>query len=478
MNKFIDLPVFQIISDVAEQYKVPAFVVGGFVRDSVLGRKSKNTDIDIVVVGNGIDMAKRVAHKIKSGTKVTIFRNFGTAMFKFQGYDIEFVGARKESYRKNSRKPIVENGSLKDDQERRDFTINALAICLNKNNFGEFVDPFNGIQDLKNKIIKTPTDPERTFSDDPLRMLRAIRFATQLNFEIEENTKAAITRNHDRMAIVSKERITGELNKIILCPEPSKGFILLEETKLLGDIFSVLVALKGVENIEGKEHKDNFLHTLQVLDNVSQQTDDLWLKWAALMHDIGKPKTKKFLPDQGWTFHGHDHVGAKMVPEIFRKMKLPLNNKMKFVQKMVALHLRPIAMVQEEVTDSAIRRLLYDAGEDIEALMMLCEADITSKNALKVKRYLKNFQKVRSKMKKLEEKDAIRNFQPPVSGDEIIQTFQLKPSKTVGLIKSSIKEAILEGVIGNNHKEAFEYMIKIGKEMGLTPSSKDPKSKN
>lgn len=474
MNKILNLPIFKVISQVASSYNVPVYVVGGFVRDALLKRESGQNDIDIVVVGNGIDMAKKIANKINPATKVKIFRNFGTAMFRYQDFDIEFVGARKESYNKNSRKPMVEDGTLEDDQKRRDFTINAMAICLNEDDYGKFIDPFNGTQDLNNKIIRTPRKPDQTFSDDPLRMMRAIRFATQLEFSIEEQTLNAIQKNHDRMAIVSKERILTELNKIILSETPSFGFLLLEQTGLLSDVFPELQQLRGVENVEGKEHKDNFFHTLQVLDNISKSHGDLWLRWAAIMHDIGKPKTKKFVQGQGWTFHGHDYLGAKMVPDIFRKMKLPLNEKMKFVQKMVALHLRPISIAQKEVTDSAVRRLLYDAGEDIEDLMKLCEADITSKNAAKVKRYLKNFKTVRLKMKKLEEKDAVRIFQPPVSGKEIMEAFGLKPSKPVGVIKTAIKEAILDGIIANNHKEAYQYMLKTGKEMGLTPKTTDP----
>ena len=467
MRNSLNIPIFRVISDVATQNNVPAYVVGGFVRDTLLNRISDDPDIDIVVIGSGIEMARKVAKSIHPDIKVTIFKNFGTAMFRYKGHDVEFVGARKESYRKNSRKPIVENGTLEDDQKRRDFTINAMAISLNKDSYGSFIDPFNGLYDLKHRVIRTPLDPDRTFSDDPLRMLRAIRFATQLSFLVEKETFDSIVKNHERIKIVSKERIITELQKIILSEKPSIGFHLLDKSGLLSIVFPALYTLKGVETIDGKQHKDNFYHTIKVLDNISRKTGNLWLRWAAILHDVAKPKTKKFIPDQGWTFHGHDFLGAKMIPDIFKEMKLPLNDKMKYVQKLVLLHLRPISLIQKEVTDSAVRRLLFDAGDDIDDLMTLCEADITSKNEIKTKKYLQNFIRVRDKMKKLEEKDAIRNFQPPISGEEIIKTFKIQPSRKVGIIKEAIKDAILDGIIGNNHDEAFSYMIKKGEELGL-----------
>lgn len=469
MKEFLSPEVFKIISRVAGKEKIQTYVIGGFVRDAILKRNPIEKDIDIVVLGNGIDMARKVAFEINPKIKVFVFENFGTAMFRYKGQDVEFVGARKESYRKDSRKPIVEDGSLEDDQKRRDFTINAMAICLNSENYGEFIDPFSGKSDLIRKIIRTPLDPGKTFSDDPLRMIRAIRFASQLNFSIEEQSLNSISRNCDRIKIVSQERIILEVNKIILTQKPSVGFALLEKTGLLSIIFSELDQMKGVETVNGKQHKDNFLHTLEVLDKISKTTDKLYLRWAALLHDIAKPRTKKFIKDQGWTFHGHEFFGAKMIPKIFRKLKLPLNEKMKYVQKMVLLHLRPIILSRELVTDSAVRRLLYDAGEDIDDLMTLCEADITSKNDSKVKRYLANFKIVRQKLISLEEKDKIRNFQPPISGDEIIQTFKIKPSRLVGEIKSAIKEAILDGIIGNNHEEAYKFMIEKARELGLKP---------
>jgi poly(A) polymerase len=462
--EYLKHPVFTLISEIAGQEDVHAFVIGGFVRDLLLKRPSK--DIDIVVIGNGIEMAKKINNRINNAGNLTIFKNFGTAMIKYNDWEIELVGARKESYRLDSRKPIVENGTLEDDQFRRDFTINTLAISLHPKNFGEFIDPFNGWEDLENKIIRTPLDPEITFSDDPLRMMRAIRFASQLGFTIEAKTFSAIKNQNDRMKIISKERITDELNKIILSPRPSIGFKLLDKAGLLPYIFPELEKLKGVEVVEGKGHKDNFLHTIKVLDNLSKHSDDLWLRWAALLHDIGKPATKRFI-DNGWTFHGHDALGANMVTDIFRKMKLPMNQKMKFVQKLVLLHLRPIVLAEELVTDSAIRRLLSDAGDDVDSLMKLCEADITSKNDEKVKKYLSNFKLVRQKLKEVEEKDKIRNFQPPISGELIIETFSLKPSKIVGNIKQSIKDAILDGKIGNNYNEAFQFMLEEGKRLGL-----------
>lgn len=468
MKKNLNNPIFKIISKIASQDNIPAYVVGGYVRDLFLNRSINDQDIDIVVVGNGIEMATKVAEAANPGTKLTVFKNFGTAMFRYHQHEIEFVGARKESYRKSSRKPIVEDGTLEDDQRRRDFTINAMAISLNEESYGTFIDPFNGISDLKKKIIRTPLEPDSTFSDDPLRMIRAIRFATQLGFSIDNKTLEAISRNYERIKIVSQERIISELHKIILSKTPSKGFLLLDQTNLLDIISPELKNLKGVETINGKQHKDNFHHTLKVLDNISVKTDNIWLRWSAILHDIAKPKTKKYIPELGWTFHGHDYIGAKMIPEIFRRMKLPLNEKMKYVQKMVLLHLRPIALAEDVVSDSAIRRLLSDAGDDVEDLMTLSEADITSKNEKKLNAYLNNFKKVRKKLKTIEEKDAIKNFQPPISGDDIINTFDIRPSREVGVIKAAIKEAILEGIINNNYKEAYKFMLKKGKELGLT----------
>jgi poly(A) polymerase len=462
--------VFKTLSEVVTAEEVKAFVIGGWVRDCLLKRDHPEKDIDIVVIGNGIEIAKKSARRIDPGIKVSVFKNFGTAMFKWGNFNIEFVGARKESYKRGSRKPVVENGTLEDDQKRRDFTINALAISINKDTFGEFLDPFDGINDLKKKIIRTPLDPDRTFSDDPLRMIRAIRFATQLNFSIEAGTFGSITKNTERIRIVSQERIITELNKIIVCDHPSTGFILLEKSGLLRIIFPELDNMKGVDKKEGKAHKDNFLHSVKVLDNISKHTDNLWLRWAALLHDIAKPVTKKYTQETGWSFHGHEYIGSKMIPDIFRKLKLPLNENMKYVQKLVDLHLRPIVLSQEEVTDSAVRRLLFEAGDDIDDLMALCEADITSKNETKKTRHLENFRYVRRKLKEIEEKDAIRNFQPPVDGDEIIKTFGIKPGKEVGLIKSAIREAILDGIIPNEHDAARKLMIRKGKEIGLTPS--------
>ena len=469
MNICLNDKIFETLSTVVTTEKVQAYVIGGWVRDCILKRDHPDKDIDIVVIGSGIEIAKKAARKIHPGTKVSVFKSFGTAMFRNLEYEIEFVGARKESYDRNSRKPVVEDGTLEDDQKRRDFTINTLAISINKETYGEFLDPFGGLNDLKKKIIRTPLEPDKTFSDDPLRMMRAIRFATQLNFTIEEKTFNSIKENAERIKIVSAERIVTELNKIIMSSHPSKGFILLEKAGLLRIVFPELDNLKGVETKEGKAHKDNFHHSIKVLDNISKNTDNLWLRWAALLHDIAKPVTKKYLPETGWSFHGHEFVGSKMVPDIFRKLKLPLNEKMKYVQKIIDLHLRPIALSQDIVTDSAIRRLLFEAGDDIDDLMDLCEADITSKNEVKKTKHIENFKLVRNKLKEIEEKDAVRNFQPPVDGSEIILTFGIKPGKEVGIIKNAIREAILDGIIPNEHEAARKLMLKTGVELGLTP---------
>ncbi len=462
-SKKLTDPVFKVIAEAGSD--VETYLVGGFVRDLILNRPSK--DIDVVCVGSGISLAKVVAGKLGNHVNVSIFKNFGTAMLKHDGVEIEFVGARKESYRRDSRKPIVEDGTLEDDQNRRDFTINALAISLNEGNYGELIDPFNGLGDLKKKLIRTPLDPAITFSDDPLRMMRAIRFATQLNFDIEADTFEAIINNKDRINIVSQERITDELNKIIMSKKPSYGFKLLYHGGLLELIFPEMVKLQGVENIDGKGHKDNFYHTLQVLDKVAEKSDDLWLRWAAILHDIAKPNTKRFDKEVGWTFHGHEDKGARMVPGIFRRMKLPLHENMKKVKNLVKLHLRPIALVNDRVTDSALRRLLFEAGDDLDDLLLLCRADITSKNMDKVKRYLGNFSKVEKKLKDVEERDKVKNFQPPISGEEIMSHFAIKPGRDVGVIKEEIKEAILEGKIRNNYQEAFDLMIEIGEKIGL-----------
>ena len=468
LKQHIQHPIFSIVSQAADELAYESYVIGGFVRDVILER-TQPTDIDFVCVGSGIELANKVSVLVGNNTKVQVFKNFGTAMLRYQDLELEFVGARKESYRSDSRKPIVEDGTLEDDQNRRDFTINALAIRLNKEYFGELVDPFNGLKDLENKIIRTPLEPNITYSDDPLRMMRAIRFATQLNFKIEESSLKAIKDNASRMEIISQERITEELNKIILSTKPSIGFKLLFNTELLHQFFPKMVELQGVDIIDNKGHKDNFYHTLQVLDNICENTDNLWLRWAAILHDIAKPDTKKFEEKHGWTFHGHEFLGSKMVPKIFKQLKLPLNEKMKYVKKLVRLHLRPIVLAQEIVTDSAVRRLLFDAGEDIEDLMTLCDADITSKNPEKVKRNLENFQLVRQKIKDVEERDHIRNMQPPISGEEIIDIFDIKPSKEIGILKNAIKEAILDGIIANEKKEAYQFLIKKASEIGLKP---------
>lgn len=465
MLEHLKQPIFKLISETADELNLKTYVIGGFVRDLLLDKPSK--DIDIVCLGNGILLANSVAQKINSQT--TVFKNFGTAMLKYDGWEVEFVGARKESYRLDSRKPIVEEGTLSDDQNRRDFTINALAICLNKQGYGELIDPFDGQQDLKKKIIRTPLAPEQTYSDDPLRMLRAIRFASRLNFEIEKESLQAINKEKERLRIVSQERITDELNKIICSQKPSIGFKLLFTTGILELIFPEMAKLYGVDYRDGKGHKDNFYHTLQVLDNLSVHTDELWLRWAAILHDIAKPDTKRYDKKLGWTFHGHEDKGSRMVPGIFKRLKLPLDSKMKYVQKLVRLHLRPIALVKETVTDSAVRRLLFEASNDIDDLMLLCSADITTKNEKREKRYLKNFKEVEKKLKEVEEKDQLRNWQPPVSGEMIMDAFQIGPSKEVGLIKNGIREAILDGKIQNKPEEALKLMIELGKSMGLIP---------
>lgn len=467
LKKHLSHPIFSFIGETADQLQLPCYVIGGYVRDIFLKRESK--DIDVVTLGSGIDLATAIAHRLGKKATLSVFKNFGTAQVKYRQVELEFVGARKESYTHDSRKPIVEDGTLSDDQNRRDFTINALAVCLNRDRFGELTDPFDGLGDLDRKTIRTPLDPDITFSDDPLRMMRAIRFATQLDFVIATETFEAIARNKERIRIISRERIIDELNKIMLSAKPSNGYLLLDKSGLLPLIFPELSALKGIETIDGRGHKDNFYHTLTVLDKVAMQSGNLWLRWAALLHDIAKPVTKRYDKKLGWTFHNHNFIGEKMIPGIFRRMKLPLNEKMKYVQKLVGLHMRPIVLAEEEVTDSAVRRLLFDAGDDIEDLMMLCEADITSKNKEKVRRFLDNFRLVRFKLREIEEKDRIRNMQPPISGEEIMAVFGLSPSREVGNIKSAIKDAILDGVISNDRQEAWRFMLETAASMGLQP---------
>lgn len=459
-------PIFKTIQKVIQSKNIEAYLVGGYVRDLLLGRPSK--DIDIVVVGDGIAIAKELHEQIK-GSDFAYFKNFGTAMVKTQDWEIEFVGARKESYSRDSRKPIVESGTLTDDQNRRDFTMNALAVGLQQHHYGLLVDPFSGVNDLNNKLIRTPLDADITFSDDPLRMMRAIRFAAQLQFEIEEHTYDSIKRNVERIRIISQERIIDEMNKIVLSPKPSKGFKLLYDSGLLAIVFPELAAMQGVEIQEGKAHKDNFYHTLMVLDNISLETNDLWLRWAALLHDIAKPLTKRFVKGEGWTFHGHEDKGSKMVAKIFRKLKLPLNEKMKFVEKLIALHHRPKALAEEGVTDSAIRRLVVDAGDELEALFTLCRADMTSANPHKIEKYRNNLKVVQKQVDDVSERDALRNFQPPVTGEDIMRIFDLKPGKEVGIIKTEIREAILEGKIKNTRQEALELMFAKALELGIKP---------
>lgn len=466
--------ILKKLAELTQQSHIASYIVGGFVRDLLLDRPCKDIDIVCLGDGNGIELAKKLGESVEENTQVSIFKNFGTAHINVGDWDVEFVGARRESYQRDSRKPIVENGTLEDDQNRRDFTINALAISLNAADFGELIDPFDGLRDLKQKMIRTPLAPDVTFSDDPLRMMRAIRFATQLGFDIEPDSFDAIRRMKDRIGIISQERVIEELNKVVLSPLPSYGFKLLYHSELLPHIFPELVALQGVETQDGKGHKDNFYHTLQVLDNVSKHSGDLWLRWAALLHDIAKPATKRFDSRVGWTFHGHEDLGARMVPHIFRRMKLPMNEKMRFVQKLVRLHLRPIALVKETITDSALRRLLFDAGEDLEALMMLCRADITSKNHEKVKKHIQNFDKVEQKLHEVEERDRMRNFQSVITGEVIMETFGLSPSREVGEIKTIVREAILDGQVRNEWDEAYSFMLRIGKKLGFEPVQKNP----
>ncbi|HEX5624893.1 MAG TPA: HD domain-containing protein [Saprospiraceae bacterium] len=461
--------ILSIISECGKEMQVKVYAIGGYIRDKIIGRESK--DIDIVCLGDGIALAELVASKFRPMPSVNVYSRFGTAMIRHNELEIEFVGARKESYRMESRKPMVSSGSLEDDQLRRDFTINAISISLNEENFGEILDPFDGLKDIEDKVIRTPTDPHRTFSDDPLRMMRAVRFAAQLHYRIDASTYQGILESKSRIKIVSKERITTELEKILQCPKPSVGFDLLFKTGLLELILPELVLLHGVEYQDGKGHKDNFYHTLQVVDNLSEKTDNIWCRWAAIFHDIAKPQTKRYDPVAGWTFHGHDALGAYMLPKIFKNLRLPLDHKMKYVQKLVRLHLRPIALTQEEITDSALRRLLFEAGEDLEDLLMLCEADITSKNPVKVSRFLNNYQLVREKLYELEERDRIRNWQPPLSGEDIMQTFNIGPCREIGIIKSAIRESILDGSIPNEREAAFQFMLQKAAEIGLYPAT-------
>ncbi len=468
LDKYLAHPVFGVISELADSKGVKAYVIGGFVRDLILhDNVSQVKDIDVVVVGSGIDMAHAVRRKLGPTTSLAVYKNFGTAMIGYKGLELEFVGARKESYRSNSRKPVVEDGTLEDDQLRRDFTINAMALSLNGDTFGELLDPFDGLSDLRDKIIRTPLEPEETFSDDPLRMLRGIRFATRLGFEIHPDTFAAIGKTRDRISIVSQERITDELNKIIMTKQPGRGFLMLDKCGLLELVLPELYNLKGVEEVQGIRHKDNFLHTLKVLDNLALKSDNMWLRWAAIFHDVAKPATKKFEPGIGWTFHSHDFLGAKMIPSIFKRMRLPLNEKMKYVQKLVKLHLRPIVLSQDIVSDSAVRRLLFDAGDEIDDLMTLCEADITSKNERTVKKHLNNFAIVRSKLIDIEQKDHVRNFQPPVTGDDIQFVFGIQPGKEIGVLKTRIKDAILDGEIPNEFDPAYNLLLKEAAALGL-----------
>ena len=469
MVELLSHPIFRQIGRVADEMGVECYVVGGFVRDLYLERPSK--DIDCVVVGSGIAVAQALGKQLGRGAHVSVFRNFGTAQVKWRGTEVEFVGARRESYQRDSRKPIVEDGTLEADLDRRDFTINALAVCLNEGRFGELVDRFQGLLDMEDRIIATPLDPDITFSDDPLRMMRCVRFATQLRFQIEEETAEALTRNAERISIISQERIIDELNKIVAAPQPSIGFVELSRCGLLPLIFPELSKLEGVETRNGRAHKDNFYHTLEVLDNVAQQTDNLWLRWAALLHDIGKPRSKRWEPVAGWTFHNHNYIGSRMVTDIFRRMKLPLDERMKYVQKLVDLHMRPIAIADAEVTDSAVRRLLFEAGEDIDDLMTLCEADITSKNQMKKQRFLDNFRLVREKLADLQARDNYRTWQNPITGEEIMQTFGLQPCKEIGILKQLVKDAIWESVIPNTHEAAREYMLQKAAEMGLKPAN-------